>query len=175
MRYLTSDCVFSTAVQVVVLNSCVDRFGFVVGEWHDRGTTEATVLVVFCLLFFFFGTNLASHARYKRQSQFVVLITCSSETRCQAPRRHNIVFFLYVRHTLLWLYCVRRFIGSFFFWVVRLGEGCQLTFLHVFGVFRSRHADPPTPWREHVQCAWLHSLLTEKGMRSVTSEMSWRW
>ena len=30
---------------------------------------------------------------------------------------------------LLWLYCVRRFIGSFFFWVVRLGEGCHQTFL----------------------------------------------
>ena len=92
VRYLTSDCVFSTVVQVVVLNSCVDRLGFVVvGEWRDRGTTEAIVLVVFCLLFF--GTNLASHARYKRQSQFVVLITCSSGTRCQAPRRHHIVFF----------------------------------------------------------------------------------
>ena len=52
MRYLTSDCVFSTVVQVVVLNSCVDRLGFVVvGEWRDRGTTEAIVLVAFCLLF----------------------------------------------------------------------------------------------------------------------------
>ena len=44
---------FSTVVQVVVLNSFVDRLGFVVvGEWRDRGTTEAIVLVVFCLLFF---------------------------------------------------------------------------------------------------------------------------
>ena len=44
---------FSTVVQVVVLNSSVDRLGFVVvGEWRDRGTTEAIVLVVFCLLFF---------------------------------------------------------------------------------------------------------------------------
>ena len=52
MRYLSSDCVFSTVVQVVVLNSCVDRLGFVVdGEWRDRGTTEAIVLVVLCLLF----------------------------------------------------------------------------------------------------------------------------
>ena len=43
---------FSTVVQVVVLNSCVDRLGFVVvGEWRDRGTTEAIFLVVFCLLF----------------------------------------------------------------------------------------------------------------------------
>ena len=51
VRYLTSDCVV-TVVQVVVLNSCVDRLGFVVvGEWRDRGTTEAIVLVVFCLLF----------------------------------------------------------------------------------------------------------------------------
>ena len=40
-----------TVVQVVVLNSCVDRLAFVVGEWRDRGTTEAIVLVVFCLLF----------------------------------------------------------------------------------------------------------------------------
>ena len=51
MRYLTSDCVV-TVVQVVVLNSCVDRLGFVVvGEWRDRGTTEVIVLVVFCLPF----------------------------------------------------------------------------------------------------------------------------
>ena len=49
-----------TVVQVVVVNSCVDRLTFVVGEWRDRGTTEDIVLVVFCLLFFF-GTNLASH------------------------------------------------------------------------------------------------------------------
>ena len=98
---------FSTAVQVVVLNSCVDRFGFVVGEWHDRGTTEATVLVVFCLLFFF-GTNLASHARNKRQSQFVVLITCSSGTRCQAPRRHNIVFFVCPTHESIKCRCAAQ-------------------------------------------------------------------
>ena len=53
VRYLTSDCVFFTVVQVVVLNSCVHRVEFVVlGEWRDRGTTEAIVLVVFCLLFF---------------------------------------------------------------------------------------------------------------------------
>ena len=89
---------FFTVVQIVVLNSCVDRLGFVVvGEWRD-GTTEAIVLVMFCLLFF--GTKLASHARYKWQSKFVVLITCSSGTRCQAPRRqaprrHHIVFFVF--------------------------------------------------------------------------------
>ena len=58
VRYLASDCVL-TVFQVVVLNSCVDRLAFVVGEWRDRGTTEAIVLVVFCLLFF--GTNSASH------------------------------------------------------------------------------------------------------------------
>ena len=68
-----------------------------------------------------------------------------------------------VIQALLWLCCVRRFIGSFFFWVVRLGEGFHQTFLQrVWCVSRSRHADPPTSWREHVQCAWLHSLLTEK-------------
>ena len=58
VRYLTSDGVFFTVVQVVVLNSCVDRLGFVVvGEWRDRGTTEAIVLVVFCLLFFFLAPS----------------------------------------------------------------------------------------------------------------------
>ena len=89
VRYLTSDCVFSTVVHVVVLNSCVDRLGFVVvGEWRDRGTTEAIVLVVFCLPFF--GTNLAVHARYKWQSQLAVLMICSTGTRCQAPRRHHL-------------------------------------------------------------------------------------
>ena len=84
---------FFTVVQVVVLNSCVDRFGFVVvGEWRDRGTTEAIVLVVFCLLFFLAPSWRATRVTSGSPS-VVVLITCSCGTRCQAPQRHHIVFF----------------------------------------------------------------------------------
>ena len=60
---------------------------------------------------------------------------------------------------------------STFHWVT-LVLGCTTSrgspshslFFTVFGYSsRSPPANPPTSWREHVQSAWLHSLLTEQG------------
>ena len=49
-------------------------------------------------------------------------------------------------------------------------------FFNVFGVLRERRMPTRLRLGENTfQSPWLHSLLTEKGMRSVTSEMCWRW
>ena len=82
-----------------MLNSCVDRLGFVVvGEWRDRGTTEAIVLVVFCLLFFFW------HQFGDPRALQVAVPVCGSDHLYQwntvpSTAAPSHCFSLYVRHT----------------------------------------------------------------------------